>query len=330
MKPQTFSHRARLEACLSGQMPDRIPVALWRHFPVDDQTPQTLAAATAHFQNTFDFDLLKVTPASSFCLKDWGAQDQWNGSSEGTRDYTHHVIQQPEDWFRLKPLSPTSGGLGAHLECLRLVRGQFNTHTPILQTIFSPMSQAKNLAGKDTLLMHMRNHPEALQAGLKVITETTLRFLEACMQIGIDGIFYAVQHAQYNLLSEEEFITFEQKDDLQILNAAQSLWFNMAHLHGENVMFDLVAQYPVASLNWHDRHTPPTLPDALQKFPGLLCGGLRRWETMVLGTPRQVQQEAQEAMQTCPPQRLMLGTGCVLPIVAPYGNIMAARRSVDV
>jgi hypothetical protein len=34
-----LNHRARLEACLTGQIPDRAPVALWRHFPVDDQTP---------------------------------------------------------------------------------------------------------------------------------------------------------------------------------------------------------------------------------------------------------------------------------------------------
>jgi uroporphyrinogen decarboxylase len=64
----THSHRTRLETCLSGVRPDRTPVALWRHFPVDDQIPAGLAAATIDFQRTFDFDLVKVTPASSFCL----------------------------------------------------------------------------------------------------------------------------------------------------------------------------------------------------------------------------------------------------------------------
>ena len=67
-----ITHRTRLEACLSNQPVDRPPVALWRHFPVDDQTPFGLANATLVFQKTFDFDLVKVTPSSSFCLKDWG------------------------------------------------------------------------------------------------------------------------------------------------------------------------------------------------------------------------------------------------------------------
>ena len=60
------THRERIQACLNGETPDRTPIALWRHFPVDDQDPETLAASTLHFQNTYDFDIVKVTPASSF------------------------------------------------------------------------------------------------------------------------------------------------------------------------------------------------------------------------------------------------------------------------
>ena len=93
-------HRERLEICLSGGKPDRVPAALWRHFPVDDQNPESLAAAAVNFQRTFDFDLVKYTPASSFCIKDWGSQDEWRGDPEGTRDYINKVIQE---YGKLKP-----------------------------------------------------------------------------------------------------------------------------------------------------------------------------------------------------------------------------------
>ena len=33
------------------------PVALWRHFPVDDQSPDRLAAAIMNYQTTFDLTL---------------------------------------------------------------------------------------------------------------------------------------------------------------------------------------------------------------------------------------------------------------------------------
>ena len=48
----------RLQATLRGEPVDRVAVALWRHFPVDDQAPDTLAAATVEWQAQYDFDLV--------------------------------------------------------------------------------------------------------------------------------------------------------------------------------------------------------------------------------------------------------------------------------
>jgi uroporphyrinogen decarboxylase len=103
------NHKLRIETCLSGEIPDRTPVALWRHFPIDDQTPEGLAAATVNFQRTYDFDLVKVTPSSSFCVKDWGVDDAWRGNTEGTRDYTKTVVKEPDDWGKLPVLNPKRG-----------------------------------------------------------------------------------------------------------------------------------------------------------------------------------------------------------------------------
>lgn len=330
----SLSHTQRLRACLAGERLDRPPVALWRHFPVDDQHPASLAAAVLHFQRSYDFDLVKVTPASSFCLKDWGVDDEWRGSSEGTRDYTRPAVQAPEDWLRLPVLPPDRGYLGRQLECLELIFRALGEDTPVIQTIFNPLSQAKNLVGKANLQVHLRRHPQELHAALKTITETTVQFIEAVARRGAAGIFYAVQHAQYGLLSEQEYREFGTRYDLPILEAAQSLapsglWFNMLHLHGEEVMFDLVSSYPVQALNWHDRDTPPSLAEGLQRFAGVVCGGLSRERSLVLGTPEQVRQEAQEAIHATGGRRFLLGTGCVAPITAPHGNLLAARRSVE-
>ncbi|MBC8496272.1 MAG: uroporphyrinogen decarboxylase [Anaerolineales bacterium] len=324
----TLTHRQRLEICLSGEKPDRPPVALWRHFPVDDQTPEGLASATLNFQRLYDFDFVKVTPASSFCIKDWGSRDDWRGATEGTRAYTHRVIQQPEDWTRLQALDPARGSLGDQLKCLSLLEAELSPNTPIIQTIFSPMAQAKNLVGGEQLLVHLRRAPDAVHEGLKIIAETTQRFVEAALDTGIAGVFYAIQHAQYGLLSEGEFAEFCRPYDLQVLAAAKPAWFNMLHLHGQDVMFDQVLDFPVQVINWHDRETEPSLAEALTRFPGVLCGGLRRNETMVLGTPESVTAEAADAIQATGGQRFILGTGCVTPTIAPHGNILAARQSV--
>jgi uroporphyrinogen decarboxylase len=325
----SITPRQRLEKCLAGEKPDRTPVALWRHFPVDDQTPEGLAAAALNFQRTFEFDLVKFTPASSFCIKDWGSRDEWRGATEGTRDYTNCVIQQPEDWIRLNVLDPTQGYLGAQLDSLQILVKALGPDIPVLQTVFNPLSQAKNLVGKNQLLAHLRLYPDAVHEGLRTITETTSRFVDEIADLGIAGIFYAVQHAQYGLLSEAEYQEFGEKYDRQVLQPAESFWLNMLHLHGLDVMFDLFQDYPIQVINWHDRETPPSLGEANKRFNGILCGGLRREETMVLGTPENVAAEGRDAIQATDGRRFILGTGCVTPITAPYGNLMAARRVVE-
>ena len=324
-----MNHYERLEASIANEAVDRPAIALWRHFPVDDQSPANLAEATIDFQRAYDFDLVKVTPASSFCVKDWGAEDQWQGASEGTRENTRRVIQDPTDWEGLSVLDPTKGNLGAQLDCLRMIVDEIGGEVPVIQTVFSPLAQAKNLVGANKLSVHLRRYPEELKAGLGTIAESIQRFVEAAIGTGISGIFYAVQHAQYGLLSEEEYEFFGRPYDLQALEPAQEFKFNMLHLHGEQVMFDQFLDYPVAIINWHDRESPPSLADARSKFSGALCGGLRRQETMVLGTPEKVKVEAEDAFQQTGGRGLILGTGCVMPTIVPRGNIIAARKSVE-
>ncbi|MBE9525017.1 MAG: uroporphyrinogen decarboxylase [Chloroflexi bacterium] len=324
----SMTHRQRLEACISGGKPDRTPVALWHHFPVDDQDPALLAAAALDFQRRYDFDFVKVTPASSFATRDWGIQDVWLGNTEGTRQYTQRVIQHPEDWLKLQVLDPYQGSLGDQLKCLAIIEDNLDSHTPFIQTVFSPLSIAKYLVGDGGLLLHLRHYPDAVHAGLRTITETVQRFVHASFQTGIAGIFYAVQFAQHDLLTEHEFAVFGRSYDLQVLESVRSAWFNVVHLHGLNVMLDQVADYPVQVVNWHDRETAPSLAEAKTIFPGALCGGLRRWDTVVLGSPDDVIAEAHDAIKTTGGLRFILGTGCVSPIVAPHGNLIAVRKAV--
>jgi uroporphyrinogen decarboxylase len=326
------THRERLQACITKDRAlDRPPVALWRHFPVDDQSPETLAAATLAFQQQFDFDLVKITPASSFCLKDWGAQDVWDGNTEGTRRYIKRVIESPLDWERLAVLNPdTAPHLAGQLSCIRLIRNELSPEIPILQTIFSPLAQAKNLVGGKVLIEHLRRYPDALMKGLMKITETTRRFVEAALEIGIDGIFFAIQHAQAGELSLLEYKTFGLPNDMIVLEPVGSLAFNLLHLHGKDVYFELISSYSsfFSIVNWHDRETFPTLDRAQGLFTGAVCGGVNQ-HNVVYGTKSEVHLEARDAIKKTNGNRFILGTGCVVPIIAPYGNIMAIRQSVD-
>lgn len=326
----SLTKRERLEKTIAGEPTDRVPVALWRHWPGDDQRAVDLAGATINFQRQWDFDFIKVTPASSFCLTDYGVQDRWVGSLEGTREYVRRAVQRSLDWTELRVLDPSKGALARQLEVLRLLDTAVGNEVPFIQTVFSPLAQAKNIAGKDLLIEQMRTAPDRLKTGLNTITESILRFIDAMQRSGVSGIFYAVQHASHAVMNEAEYQEFGRPFDLRILEALpESWWFNMVHLHGPAPMLDLIADYPVQAINWHDRETSLELADGKLRFDRAVCGGVGRWDPLHNGTPVEVRTQARQALEQTNGRRLILSTGCVIMTTTPTSNIRAVREVVE-
>ncbi len=323
-----MSKRERLAATLRGEATDRPLVALWRHFPTDDLAPEQLALSAVAFQTQYDWDFIKLTPASSYSVEDWGCRAAYRGHPEGTSEYIAHPIAAPQDWARLEPLDPHSGVLGQQLACIRRTRELAGPDIPIIETVFNPISQAKNLIGGGLEVVHLRRHRAQLQHALDVIAETTVRFVRAALEAGADGIFYAMQRASADFLGEQEYREVCRPLDLRILEAAGAATLNLLHLHGPNTYFDLVADYPAHALNWHDRDTGPSLAEGARRFPGLVVGGLSQRD-MVEGTPQSIQALAHEAIGSLGGRRLCLSTGCVMQTVTPWGNIRALRAAAD-
>lgn len=326
-----MNKRERLTKTFAGEQTDRVPVALWRHWPGDDQRAADLANSTIAFQKTYDWDFVKITPATTFCVTDYGVQDEWQGDVEGTRTITKRAILRSLDWTDLRPLDPARGALGRQLECVRLVcEGLKPDEVPILQTVFSPLAQAKNLAGSEMLIRHMRLNPDRVQTALNAITESTLRFIESLKKLPIAGIYYAIQLANYDSLSEEEYKLFGLPYDRKILEALpDKWWFNLLHLHGNTPMFRLCSGLKAQAINWHDQDGEPDLAQGRLQFNGAVCGGLARQRHLHYGTPATIREQARLAMTQTNTRRFILSTGCTLMATTPLSNIRAVRDVVE-
>jgi uroporphyrinogen decarboxylase len=321
----------RLRAAMAGEPVDRPPVALWRHFPVDDRRARELADAQLTFQQLYDFDVMKVSPTSAFSVEDWGVTDHYLGSLEGSYDQFEFPVTSLEDWHSLPVLDPSQGALARQIRCLEMIGdGLRDTldEPPFIQTVFNPLAQAKKLAGLEPLLSMMRRDPTAFKAGLETITRSTIAFVEAVKRTRAAGIFYAVQYAVYSVMSEAEYREFGEPYDRRILDSLRGTWFNMLHIHGQDVMFDLLADYPVQAINWHDQETPPSLQEAMERSDKLLVGGLDQ-NTMMTGTPEDVRARVADAVAQTGGRRFVLGVGCVTMVASPWGNIAAARKAVE-
>ncbi len=326
-----MNKRERLEKTIAGEETDRVPVTLGRHWPGDDQRAADLARALVDFQKSYDWDFVQVAPANSYCVADYGAQNEWRGALDGKRVFTRRAVKRSLDWTELRPLDPLRGELGKQLECLRLVGdGLRGDETPIVQVIYSPLDQAGMLSGNELFIRNMRTHPDRLRTGLNIITESTLRFIEAMKRTPISGILYMIEHASYSVMSEEEYLAFGVPYDLKVLDALPNIWWlNVVQIRGNAPMLKLFGDYPAQVFNWEDRDARPDLAQGKTIVQGGVCGGLSAWHHVHQGTPATIRDVARETMAQTHSRRLILSTGNLIPVTSPLSNIRAVREIVE-
>ena len=317
----------RLRAAISGDETDRSPIALWQHFPVRDQTVNGLVDATLRFHRTWDWDLIKFTPTGTYAAADWGSETAWLPNDHGTRTILRHGVTRAEDWPRLANLDVRQGEHGLANEALRIVADALRGQVPLVQTVFSPLTTARKLAG-ERVFADLRMNPELLHEGLRIITHVTAQFAKDALTAGANGIFFATQNASFRVLTCAEYAEFGQPYDLEILEAVANAHYRILHVHGHDTQLQTLLRYPVNVLNWHDRADSPTLAAASQKFPGLLSGGIDEWETLRHGSPEQVAAQIADAVDQVK-GKLLLSPGCVMPQDVPPANLRAAREAVE-
>ena len=323
-----MNHRERIHAALHNQPVDRVPVALWRHFPNDDLRAEGLAARVVEFQKKYDFDFVKVTPASGYPAEMYGATFIDGKNREGTRSYTKRPVNRLDDWDLIEPLDATNPVFVRETTALKQIRQQLGPDVPVLQTIFGPLNSAHNLAG-DRTFGDLRAHPDILERALRAITQTTIRFAIASLRSGADAIFFATQMATSKYLTLDGFKKYSEPYDLQVIEAirAEKPDFIFLHIHGLDIYFDALARWPVDVINWHDRRTPPSLREASARFKGALAGGLEEWKTLAAGSPEDAKAQALDAIGQMNRQRFILAAGCVIPVDTPDANIRAAVQA---
>ena len=67
-----LSKRERLARTIAGRAVDRLPVSLWRHFYSEETSREGLVGAMRRWQETFDWDFLKINPRFGYHCQDWG------------------------------------------------------------------------------------------------------------------------------------------------------------------------------------------------------------------------------------------------------------------
>jgi len=307
-----MNSQERLRSALRGERPDRPPYGFWTHLPGIDLDPVRLVEETLAFAGRFGLDFIKSMPNGFYCVEDWGCEvDYGDIARGGVARVTRPAVSTVADWGRLARLDVTRGALGRELDHLR--RLVERAGVPVLATVFSPLTIAGKLSD-GAHRRHLAEDPAAVAAGLAVITEVTCDLTRAALAAGCAGIFFAVQEASHAVMDEAAYRRHGVPWDERVLAAAREAggWFNVLHMHGEDVMFDVLSGYDVTALNWHIGETPPAVAD-YRAAGGTrpIVGGLQRGHLTTRNLPA-VRADIERAMLETGGCGIVLAPACVI------------------
>jgi uroporphyrinogen decarboxylase len=328
---EQMSKRERVRATLQGKSVDRPPISLWRHFLDKETSAAGLAEAMIGFQRSYDWDFMKVNPRACYHAEPWGCRFHFSGQPDIQPQLIEAAVKTPDDWRHIKPLLPTSGAFGEQLEALRLIKDGLQGEVPFIETIFTPLSVAGRLVGSDDIMcQHLRQYSERVHEALEAITVTFERFAKACLDVGVDGLFYATTNwATYDRLTDAEYEEFGRPYDVRVLKAAEAGPFNVLHVCRSHNMLWKLMDYPAHAVNWATTDsTNPTLGDIWHRTHRPVIGGIDHVGTLCQGTPEAVGAEVRSAVAQTR-QGLIIGPGCSIAPHTPEPNVRAARASVN-
>lgn len=339
-----LSKRERVDAVLSGQQPDRVPVAAWRHFLDEERAADTLAQVSLKHFYDFDWDWLKVNPRATYYAEAWGNQYDFSKYDSVLPRLVKGPINSPADLEKITEISPTGGVFAEQLELVQRVKGGIG-EAHFVQTVFSPLSVLAFLIARpqqpgidaavqaqyDGVRTFLRENPQGAHVALKNITTTLGKYASASVDAGASGVFFAiVKLAREGILTEAEFKEFGVPYDRQVLEAVQGAPFNLLHICGPRVYFDLAIDYPVHAINWATlNQNNPTVGEAAALTAKTLIGGVDELGALQTGTPEQIIAEAHAAIRATGGRHLLLTPGCGTNVDVPDASLRALRQSVD-
>lgn len=307
-----MNKKERIAAAIKGLEVDQVPYGFWTHLPGIDLDPDELAKKTYEFYKENDIDFIKTMNNGMYSIEDFACTIDYSEIKKGgVAKLVSTPINSIEDWKNIKATSPDEGALARELDSLaklvKLVKGE----APIIFTVFSPITTAEKLS-KNKLLDHInKGYDEDIHRALKAISETTQALIKKAIEIGIDGIFFACQTTSYDKISEELYLEFGQPYDIEVLESASSLWFNTIHVHGNNIMFDLLRTYPVDVFNWHAWETLPDVDEAIDLSGKCIMAGLGRMD-ITNKNKNNITNQIYQTIKKTEGRKLILTPGCVI------------------
>jgi len=111
-------------------------------------------------------------------------------------------------------------------------------------------------------------------------------------------------------MDEELYREFGAYYDKRVISESKG-WFNVLHAHGDNIMFNLLKDYPVQVFNWHAWETLPEVDEANIMADKCVMCGIKRMD-ITQKNKNEIQNQIYECVKRLKGRRHILTPGCVI------------------
>jgi uroporphyrinogen decarboxylase len=316
-----------------GNLDDQLPLALWKHHPEIDRSPDGLATEEIAFHKKFDSDVMKISFFGHYPCVDFGCEAEYTGANSGSTTLTKASIGQASDWEVLEKPDVMAGEFGKQVHAVELIHEYSQDRVPTMATIFDGPMVADKICDKQ-LNKYMDEEPEIMRATLEMITDVMIDFASATLEAGADGLFLASQHSTKASVSDEHYKKFILPQDLKLIKKLRGkAKFMVMHLHArepnEIIRFDKISRTPgLDAVNWEDQTASIDLKEGKQRSRKTVFGGIDHNGVFREGTPDEAKAQVIEAIESAGYKRLVVAPGCVITMDTPEENIQAVKDTV--
>jgi len=309
--------RGRVEAAIAGRRPDRPPVGAWGHTYKEEWSPRELAAVTVERARGYGWDFVKFQPRATCFAEAFGGR--WHPAGHRLKGpvLDEAPIQSVDDWQRVALVNPAA--LDDQVEAIGLVARELGDRVPVIQTVFSPISVAAYLAGKDKrqVVRDLRRHPEVMLPALERMAEVLVDFSRRSVEAGAAGVFYAISgFATTRAMPLDVYHRLLLPLDGRITAALpDAAWFNVLHLCGSRIDMSVARALPLPVVSWsiHNQDNP-TLAEGRELSGGrAVMGGVAQRDALVWGPAEAIARQVREAEAVTGGVGVLIAPGCSVP-----------------
>lgn len=301
----------RVRAALGGREVDRPPFSFWYHFGLQHLPGPSHARAEIEFYRAYDLDFLKVMNDYPYPLP------------EGIE-----ALGSEDDWKRVEPVPGNSSAWAEQLSALSIINDEIGSEAFFIETIFSPWTTARRLSRSGGLNAAIAHFPQTVLAAMDRIAQSLADYAKEAIGRGAAGVFLSLGAASHDVMTPSDYDLWCRPFDLKILEAVKDAPFNVLHIHGANVHFDSLSDYPVAAVNWSHLTTPPNLLQGRRQFGKPVFGGLDETAITRLSIP-EIRQQISESIDSLAAEKgLIVTPGCSVPTDTPVRNLKAIQEAV--